>query len=203
MNRSDTNAVSSGKTTAGSLSSAGLRRIVTVAMLCAVAYVAMALIHLRLVPSAPFLTYDPKDVVITLGGFLFGPAYALLISVIVAFLEMITVSDSGIIGFVMQVIATLAFAGPAALIYRKIHTKRGAQLGLVCAVISMVLVMLLWNYLLTPIYMGTPRSEVVKLLIPAFLPFNLAKGILNAVIILFIYKPVVSALRRAGLVDPS
>lgn len=175
------------------------KKLVTVAMLCAVAYVAMVLIRIKLMPAAPFLTYDPKDVVIALGGFLFGPLCALLISLVVAFLEMITVSDSGIIGFVMQVVATLAFAGTASLVYRRLHTKHGAELGLFFGVILMTAVMVLWNYLLTPLYLGTPRTEVVKLLVPAIVPFNLLKGAINAVILLFIYKPVVGALRRAGL----
>ncbi|MDO4265232.1 MAG: ECF transporter S component [Eubacteriales bacterium] len=177
------------------------RKLVTIAMLCAVAYVAMVLIHLKLMPAAPYLTYDPKDVIITIGGFLFGPLYALLISVIVAFLEMITVSDSGVIGFFMQVIATLAFAGTASLIYRGRHTKSGAVFGLVLGTVLMVVVMLLWNYILTPLYLGTPRTEVVKLLAPVILPFNLIKGLLNSVILLMIYKPIVGALRRSGLVN--
>ena len=37
--------------------------------------------------------------------------------------------------------------------------------------------MLLWNYLITPIYMGMDREEiVVPMLIPVFLPFNLVKA---------------------------
>lgn len=183
--------------------SAGIQKLVSIAMLCAVAYVSMALIRLKFMPGAPFLTYDPKDVVITLGGFLFGPLYALCISVIVAFLEMITLSDSGPIGFVMQVVATLAFAGTASLIYRRLHTKRGAMLGLLLGTIAMTLVMLLWNYLLTPLYLGTPRTEVVAMLAPIILPFNMIKGLLNSVILLFIYKPVVTTLRRTGLVPQS
>ena len=65
----------------------------------------------------------------------------------------------------------------------------------------MVLVMLLWNYLITPIYMGYPREAVVDLLIPAFLPFNLIKGGLNTTITMIIYKPVVTALRHAHLIE--
>ena len=33
----------------------------------------------------------------------------------------------------------------------------------------MVTVMMVWNYLVTPLYMGYPREAVVELLIPAFL----------------------------------
>ena len=65
----------------------------------------------------------------------------------------------------------------------------------------MVLVMLLWNYLITPIYMGYPREAVVELLIPAFLPFNLIKGGLNVAMTMILYKPVITALRHAHLME--
>ena len=61
---------------------------------------------------------------------------------------------------------------------------------------------MLWNYLIAPIYMGIPRDAVAELLLPAFLPFNLIKGGLNAAITMLLYKPFVTALRRAGLLEP-
>jgi len=66
-----------------------------------------------------------------------------------------------------------------------------------------VTVMLLWNYLITPIYQGVPRDVVAAMLPTVFLPFNLAKGGMNMAATLLLYKPVVTALRRAGLVPPS
>ena len=63
----------------------------------------------------------------------------------------------------------------------------------------MITVMLLWNYLVAPVYMGYPREEVVKLLLPAFLPFNLIKSSLNALLTMLLYQPVVHILRRKHL----
>ena len=63
----------------------------------------------------------------------------------------------------------------------------------------MTIVMLLWNYCMTPIYMGYPRQAVVELMLPAFLPFNLIKSCLNAAFVLLIYKPIVNALRKTHL----
>lgn len=60
--------------------------------------------------------------------------------------------------------------------------------------------MTLWNYLIAPIYMGYPREAIVELLLPAFIPFNLIKGGLNAAITMLLYKPVVTALRRSNLI---
>ena len=41
------------------------------------------------------------------------------------------------------------------------------------------------------------------MLIPIFLPFNLIKGGINAALTMLLYKPVVSALRKAKLVESS
>ena len=46
-----------------------------------------------------------------------------------------------------------------------------------------------------------PREAVAELLLPAFLPFNLLKSGLNAGITFLLYKPVVSSLRKSGLID--
>ncbi len=62
--------------------------------------------------------------------------------------------------------------------------------------------MMLWNYLIAPIYMGYPREAVVELLLPAFLPFNVIKSGLNAAITMILYKPVVTVLRRSDLIGP-
>ena len=102
-----------------------------------------------------------------------------IVSVIVATLEMITVSDTGILGCIMNIVQTLSFACTASVIYKKKHTLSGAVIGLASGWLITVVVMLLWNYLVTPLYMGYPREAVVELLLPAFLPFNLLKGGLN------------------------
>ena len=57
--------------------SANTRKLTTLAMLAALAIVLVALIHFPLVPAAPFLEYDPADIPIFIGTFLFGPAAGL------------------------------------------------------------------------------------------------------------------------------
>ncbi|MBQ8799225.1 MAG: ECF transporter S component [Lachnospiraceae bacterium] len=173
------------------------KKITTIAMLCALTYVVMAVGR---IPVVLFLKYDPSDVIVTLGGFIFGPMTSCIISFVVATIEMITVSDTGIIGWLMNVVQTLSFACVAAIIYKKKHTLSGAVIGLITGWIVSTAVMMLWNYLITPIYMGYPREAVVELLLPAFLPFNLLKGGLNASITFLLYKPVVTVLRKTGFV---
>ena len=177
------------------------KELTTLAMLTAIAY---ALVCTVRIPIVLFLKYEPKDVVITIGGFLMGPMAVLISSSIVALIEMFTISDTGIIGCIMNFLSTCAFALPAAFMYKRRHTMAGAIAGLAVGTITMVATMLLWNYLITPLYMtGTSRSDIAGMLVPVFLPFNLLKAGLNSASILLLYKPVVNGLRRAGLLPVS
>ena len=65
------------------------KKLTTVAMLCAITYVVMAVGR---IPIVLFLKYDPSDVIVTLGGFIWGPMTSCIVSVVVAVIEMITVS---------------------------------------------------------------------------------------------------------------
>ena len=174
-----------------------VKNITTLAMLSAIAYVAMVVGR---VPVVLFLKYDPKDVIITLGGLIWGPLTSCIVSVIVSVIEMLSVSETGILGCIMNIISTCSFACTAAIIYKKKHTLSGAVMGLVVGSLTMICVMLLWNYLITPLYMGYPREAVVQLLLPAFLPFNALKAGLNAGFTFLIYKPVITSLRKSGYI---
>ena len=175
------------------------RKLVLAAMYAALAYIVMVAIHIHLVAAAPFLTYDPKDVILAICGFTLGPVPALMTTIVVSLLEMLTVSTTGPIGFVMNLLSSASFMLPAAVLYTKRRTLRAAAAGLTLGVALAVAAMLLWNYFITPLYMGTPREAVAAMLVPVFLPFNLIKAALNAAITMLVYKPVSRALKRTGL----
>jgi hypothetical protein len=63
--------------------------------------------------------------------------------------------------------------------------------------------MMLANLFITPYYMGVPRGEVVKLIPKLLLPFNLLKALLNSALVMIIYKPISTALKRAKLIKRS
>ena len=173
------------------------KELTMLAMIAAIAYVLVTTIR---IPVVLFLKYEPKDVIITIGGFLMGPGAVLITSGVVSLIEMFSISDTGIIGCIMNFLSTCSFACVAALIYKRNHTIRGAITGLAVGAVFMTVVMLLWNYLITPLYMGLPREDVAAMLVPAFLPFNLIKAGLNSSITLLLYKPLVNGLRKAGLI---
>ena len=166
--------------------SANTRKLTTLAMLAALAIVLVALIHFPLVPAAPFLEYDPADIPI-----LFGPAAGLALTAVVCVIQGVTVSAaSGPIGIIMHFLATGTFVLLAGNLYRAHRTRKAALLGLAAGTLAMTAVMCVCNLVFTPLFMGSPVGEVVKLLLPAIIPFNLAKAAINSVITYLVYKPI-------------
>jgi len=177
------------------------KKLTTLACLSAISYVMWAVGRIPVLSAGPLiLRYDPKDIVIAFVGFIFGPLSAFAVSVVVSFVQMITLSTTGPIGFIMNVISTCTFVCTAAYIYKKKKTLKSAVVGLVFGLLLMTATMMLWNYIVTPIWMGVPRAAVVALLLPLFLPFNLISGGLNATLTLLLYKPLTRALRGMGVV---
>ena len=173
-----------------------IKKTASIAMLSALAFLA------RLVFKIPvsFLTFDIKDTIIAFGGLVFGPVSGVVIALVVSLVEMI-ISETGPIGFIMNFVSSAVFAGVASLIYKFKRTFNGAIIGLYSSVAATTAVMLLMNVILTPIYQGVPRSAVIAMLPTLFLPFNFAKTLLNAAIVMLIYKPVVMALRKAKILE--
>lgn len=176
------------------------KKITTLGMLCGLAVIVNLLIHFPLIPSVEFLSYDAKDVIIVIGGFIYGAGSAFIMSVITSLLE-IMYRGGNLLDVLMNVISTCTFACVAAWIYKRDHTRKGAFLGLGIGTVCSVLSMLLWNYIVTPIYFGMPREAVVSILVPGILPFNLLKCGLNSGLTLFLYKPIVGIFRRTSLVE--
>ena len=182
-----------------------LQRLLVMALLAAMAYTLAAIAHFvmpPLIPAVPFLKYDPKDIVVAIGGFLLGPAPAALIALVCALLEMVTISETGWIGAVMNLLSTVCFVFPAAWVYQRKRRLSAAVWGLGGSVVLLCAVMGLWNYLLTPLYMGVPREVLVQLL-PWILLFNLLKAVTNGALTLLLYKPLRTALGKARLLPPA
>ena len=174
------------------------KQMVMLALLASIAYLIVSLVR---IPVVLFLKYEPKDVIITIGGFLFGPMASFVVSLLVSLIEMVTISETGPIGAVMNLLSTCCFACTASYIYKKNRTMKGAILALVIGSLLMTGAMVLWNWLITPLYMGVDRATVQGMLLSVFMPFNLLKAGLNTAFVLFLYKPLVNALRKTGLVE--
>lgn len=175
-------------------SSQKLKRIAAAAVFASIAYAAMFVTSWI---KVGFLTFDAKDSVITIAGLLFGPLYSLAISLVVSVIELITVGDTGPYGFIMNFLSSAVFSTVCALIYKYKRNIKGAVIGLVSSTISMTAAMLLFNLFITPLYMNVEMKVVAGMIPTLFLPFNLTKGLMNAALVLILYKPVSNALRAA------
>lgn len=173
------------------------RTVVGIAVFSALAFVLSLVIRFPVM----FLTFDVKDAIICTSAFIYGPIAAPIVSLLAALLELITnISGTGPYGFLMNFFSSATIATVASLIYRKWRSLNGAIISMLLAVLSMVAVMMVANILITPHYMtGGSVKAVVELIPSVLLPFNLAKGLLNAAITLLIYKPIKIAMKRAGL----
>lgn len=167
-----------------------------VAMFCALAY---AITYIKLPVS--FLSLEIKDSVIVLCTLIFGPMAGLKIAVLVPFLEMITHSTTGVYGLIMNILSSATFALVAGLIYKYKRSFYGAIVSLVAGIFSVTAIMVLANLFVTPFYMGVPTDMVVSMMPTLFLPFNLVKATLNGAVVLMLYKPFSTVLKRTRLIE--
>lgn len=175
-------------------------RLTSMALLTAFGVLLAGVIHVPLIPIAPFLEYDPADIAILIGSFLYGPLAGLGLTASVSIVQGITVSASGgFLGILMHFIATGTFCFLASLIYLKRHTISGMILGLVIGGIAQTILMCLWNLIITPIFLGSSLEEVIALLLPAIIPFNLIKVTLNGIGAMLIYPTICKFLSNKGL----
>ncbi len=174
-----------------------LKKLSVTAMLCALAYICMFVFKFKI----GFLTFDLKDALLTVIAFLYGPIYGVASSLLVALLEFVSVSDTGVYGLIMNALSSAVFTFTCGVIYKYRRTLLGAVLGSVSAIFAMTAVMLVANIFITPFYMGVARDEVATMIPSLLLPFNLIKGVVNAAITMIIYKPITTAFKKVGLTN--
>ena len=86
-------------------------------------------------------------------------------------------------------------------IYLKKHDRNGAIIGLILSTLTMTAIMIPANLIITPLYLGVERPIVLKLLVPAIIPFNLLKGFISSVLTLLVYKKISLFLDKQDLVN--
>lgn len=173
-----------------------VKKMVTMAVLSALSIVLMLIIRVPIIPAAPYLIYEPADVPIFIGTFLFGPLAGLAMTVVVSAIQATMLSPDGWVGFVMHVAATGTFVVTAGLIYKKVHKLKGAIIALVAGTLAMTLIMIPVNMIIQPLVYGYPLEAVKSLIVPVLIPFNLIKAGVNSVITLIIYKSISKVVHK-------
>lgn len=195
------------------------KRIIQIAMLSAAALVIYYLdFPVPLMP--PFIKLDLSNVVCLFAGFTTGPIGGLLVCLIK---DVIHVAIKGMgttmgIGDIFDFVTSAAFTLTAALIYKKVHTKKGAVIGCIAGTFVFAAVSLPLNYFIVyPIYAAAfggmeAIMSLYKAILPSVgnifsalcifnLPFTLFKGIVTSALTIIIYKPLITALRKANLAE--
>ncbi len=174
-----------------------LQKISVTALFCALAFLMTFIFRFKV----SFLTFDFKDAVISVVSLLYGPLYGISAAAAVAVLEFLSVSDTGVYGLLMNFISSGAFALTCGLIYKFKREFTGAIISVVASVVSVTGIMMLANIFITPFYMGATTQDVINMIPTLLLPFNLCKALINAALLLIIYKPITTSLKKAKLVN--
>lgn len=190
-----------------------IRTMAQIGMLSAIATVLMLFeIPLPFAPS--FYEIDFSEVPILIGSFAMGPLAGAAIEFIKILLNFaINGTLTAGVGEIANFLIGCSLVVPAAMIYRKKHTRNGALLGMVTGTVFMILVGCFMNaYILLPAYakafgmpldalvgMGTAVNkhitDIKTFVILAVGPFNLLKGTLVSLIVFLVYKKISPILK--------
>lgn len=187
MTRPD-NAHSTGVADSGRWST---KRIAMYALFVALS-MAVSFVEFPIVPGVEWLKYDPSGIVSLVAGFAYGPVAAVIVSVL-GFLPHLFTNPWGTL---MAVLVALALSVPAALIYRRNKTRKGAVIGIIVGAIAALAVAIVGNVIVTPFYAHMTTAQVVALIVPALLPFNVLKFTIHGVVTFLIYKPISNLLSK-------
>ena len=173
-------------------------RLAKMGMLVAISVVLVYFIHFPIFPAVAFLEYDPADIPILIGTFAFGPVAGVLLTNVTSVVQGVTVSAaSGAYGIIMHIIATSVLVIVAGVIYKFNKTRKGAVIALICGTAAMAVVMIGANLIITPLFMGVPRSMVWDLM-PFIVGFNAIKAGINSIVTFFLYKRISGFLHRTA-----
>lgn len=163
------------------------KQLVTMALMCAIGAIFMY-VQIPILPSAPFLSYDPSLVPAMVCGFAYGPVSGLTVGVLAVVIHALTTGDW--VGGLMNIVAAIFFILPTALAYKKLHSFRGAVTGLILGIIFATAASIVSNLTIGVWFWYPSMDFIMPLIAPAIIPFNLIKTALNSVLTLAVYKAI-------------
>ncbi len=166
-------------------------------------------------PFAPtFLKFDIAELPALFAGFFMGPVSGCTVIVVKIVLKLLLQgTETAFVGELMNIIGSCAFVLPASLIYKFIHTKKGAVLSLSLSTVLVSIIAIFLNaYIAFPMYSslyGIPMEAILEmgssvnplihdnitLMLYGVLPFNLVKHGITSLVTYLVYKRCGNALR--------
>ena len=162
-------------------------------------FIALTVAFVFRLPVEPFLEYDAKDVVLALSGVVIGTPLGLLLVILITTLELFMVTFTGATGFVMNISSTLMFVCMAAYVHNIKPSRKFMILGVTIGSLVSCFIMIFYNYVLI-MGMGNTRIETSNLIFTYVLPFNVIKCLVNSIIVVLAYTPMLNALKRYNLI---
>lgn len=179
---------------------ATLYKMVSTSMMCALAVVLMLVVRFSLLPSAKFLEYDMGDIPVILSTLFIGTPAGFIVLFFVSLIQSLTVSAaSSWQGFVMHILSTGSYVIILSLFTKKTYSARRMISGLAVSTVALTLIMIPLNLIFTPMYLKVPVEAVIELLLPAIIPFNFVKGVINSFLIMLLYKPLKLILEKSDM----
>lgn len=169
------------------------QQIALCALLSSLSALSTLMLEFPIMPGISWLKYDPSVVVALLGGALFGPGMAVVLSIVPYLVHIGTAT--GVFGAFMASISCLGFAVPVSLIYRRFPQRIGLVIGLLISALICLIVCLGANLIITPLYTKAPFEAVLAMIVPLLLPFNVIKLVLNSIIFLAVLGPAIRITR--------
>ena len=163
------------------------KQLVTMALMCAIGVLFM-FVQIPLLPAAPFLTYDPSLVPAMVCGFTYGAGPGVAVAAMAIVIHALMTGDW--VGALMNVVATVGFVLPAALLYARRRDFKDAVIGLVLGVIVSTVLSMVANLTIGVWFWYGSVDVIAPLMLPAVLPFNLIKAGLNSLLTLAVYKTI-------------
>jgi riboflavin transporter FmnP len=127
-------------------------------------------------PPATFLELAPGDVPTVVAAVLIGPLSGGVCALVNAVLYAAVTGRGGPWGILMHFIAS---GGMAVVIGILAKRTRNLHVPMIAGILTRVALMVPFNMLVTPIYLGVPRPTVLSMIVPVIVPFNLAHAGLN------------------------
>jgi riboflavin transporter FmnP len=170
------------------------RELVTIALLCALS-ILLSFVEVPLLPGVSWLSYNASIMPAAVCGFAYGPVAGVVCGTVSAFAHGILMGN--FTGAVMNFLVVVGFVAPSALLYKKVHTLKGALAGLIMGIVVATAMAIVGNLIVTPFWLGVPFDAVVEMIIPILLPFNILKGLINTVLTLVVYKSISNLITPA------
>lgn len=170
-------------------------RIAKLALLTALAYV-VTFLEFPIFPAAPFLQLDFSNVFVLLGGFLYGPLAAVIISLLK---ECLSLLDSGtnFVGEIANFLINFAFYIVPTVVYRYKKGLKWVIPMLVIGTILQVAASLPVNrYINFPLFIGDGAASSFAALWWYIILFNLIKGAAVSLVTILLYKRVSWLFRK-------